>query len=205
MSQWCGVTISAFLLTPLREGRPIFRRFTDCSYSISTHAPAGGATLQNGSGMSRRKHFYSRPCGRGDEEDSQAWTQGATFLLTPLREGRRNRRPQPAARQSISTHAPAGGATNSLEAVKLIQRIFLLTPLREGRHDWPATGDFELLFLLTPLREGRRPQFAWFRLVPIISTHAPAGGATIKAVDAAGKITQFLLTPLREGRHDDAE
>ena len=83
--------------------------------------------------------------------------------------------------------------------------IFLLTPLREGRHDWPATGDFELLFLLTPLREGRRPQFAWFRLVPIISTHAPAGGATIKAVDAAGKITQFLLTPLREGRHDDAE
>ena len=33
------------------------------------------------------------------------------FLLTPLREGRRDGRPQPAARQPISTHAPAGGAT----------------------------------------------------------------------------------------------
>ncbi len=62
VSQWCGV----FLLTPLREGRH-FRRGKPSGIShISTHAPAGGAT----------------PC--------------------PPKAFRTRR---------ISTHAPAGGAT----------------------------------------------------------------------------------------------
>ena len=55
--------------------------------SISTHAPAGGATLNN------------------------AITGGfATFLLTPLREGRLTHWEMNTERM-ISTHAPAGGAT----------------------------------------------------------------------------------------------
>ena len=58
-------------------------------------------------------------------------------------------------------------------------RIFLLTPLREGR---PA-GDYDaeanvLLFLLTPLREGRRVLDEVDKSRDVISTHAPAGGAT---------------------------
>ena len=36
----------------------------------------------------------------------------------------------------------------------------------------------ERLFLLTPLREGRLPQLDAAGEIGIISTHAPAGGAT---------------------------
>ena len=57
-----------------------------------------------------KDYFYSRPCGRGDFFQRDG---GAGVYV-------------------ISTHAPAGGATDFLkffaEKVK-----FLLTPLREGR------------------------------------------------------------------------
>ena len=33
---------------------------------ISTHAPAGGATQDSYVRCMGKKHFYSRPCGRGD-------------------------------------------------------------------------------------------------------------------------------------------
>ena len=77
---------------------------------------------------------------------------------------------------------------------------FLLTPLREGRHT-PDTGDY---------------------YISIISTHAPAGGATKRRQAMHGGYAnfysrpcgrgdrprcakraerpRFLLTPLREGR-----
>ena len=99
-----------FLLTPLREGRQkIPDKFKFCGM-ISTHAPAGGATyndfcqeaiiiflltpLREGrppgtSNTTARSYFYSRPCGRGDH----------------------SRRSYCIVQHSISTHAPAGGAT----------------------------------------------------------------------------------------------
>ena len=101
----------------------------------------------------------------------------------------------------ISTHAPAGGATEILEAktdgngnlflltplregrpcpsIRRTQsKRFLLTPLREGRRDRRGGVPADEIFLLTPLREGR-PE-APLNAVPelAISTHAPAGGAT---------------------------
>ena len=78
---------------------------------------------------------------------------------------------------------------------------FLLTPLREGRHLRPVffrrakyfysrpcgRGDKKQLylphngklFLLTPLREGRPPAAELAVCGGRISTHAPAGGATL--------------------------
>ena len=56
---------------------------------ISTHAPAGGATHGRLLHHPRKQNFYSRPCGRGDPSHM---------------EGRLPSR-------RISTHAPAGGAT----------------------------------------------------------------------------------------------
>ena len=123
-------------------------------------------------------HFYSRPCGRGDTESTRS-------LIA----------------SSISTHAPAGGATPHengrphcrysflltplREGRPLLRHfvvtfciVFLLTPLREGRHTagtYPTSG---FTFLLTPLREGRRSWNAAHRRKSAISTHAPAGGAT---------------------------
>ena len=55
-----------FLLTPLREGRPITGVAKTTDLTISTHAPAGGATRRRPSPSPRRMYFYSRPCGRGD-------------------------------------------------------------------------------------------------------------------------------------------
>ena len=61
----------------------------ECCCEISTHAPAGGATV-----------FRSAPL-----------LKRSPFLLTPLREGRRKQDLHRVVRVRISTHAPAGGAT----------------------------------------------------------------------------------------------
>ena len=156
--------------------------------SISTHAPAGGATRQMAPKRSA-KHlflltplregrlapvpdailaavddFYSRPCGRG-----RLLGNSTKPAVRP-------------ARTQISTHAPAGGATRTLRSWRGRERIlFLLTPLREWR-PLPHTASrqpTEQEFLLTPLREGRR-------------------SAREKEVWMMRK--EFLLTPLREGR-----
>ena len=100
-----------FLLTPLREGRPKYGAAIPAVPTISTHAPAGGATREHADGCQNISisthapaggatkqaahrnrcgfHFYSRPCGRGDKATSQDEHLG----------------------EIISTHAPAGGAT----------------------------------------------------------------------------------------------
>ena len=77
---------------------------------ISTHAPAGGATQDSYVRCMGKKHFYSRPCGRGD-----------VMVAQPVKPS-----------TSISTHAPAGGATPVLFQNQG-NPLFLLTPLREGR------------------------------------------------------------------------
>ena len=144
-----------FLLTPLREGR----------------LPATRTTTR------RQANFYSRPCGRGDVNtflrDKQARpisthapAGGATslrdragdieglFLLTPLREGRRNKVFRPARpknfysrpcgrgdasdkvlteyRKGISTHAPAGGATRLRPSLPHINANFYSRPCGRG-------------------------------------------------------------------------
>ena len=146
------------------------------------------------------RNFYSRPCGRGDLEQegvtmemkiisTHAPAGGATslacswsmsiilFLLTPLREGRR----QPAGgtpdRRNISTHAPAGGATSKTECVHQARNISTHAPaggatISNGSRSWPRR------FLLTPLREGRLNRIVIALMQELISTHAPAGGAT---------------------------
>ena len=100
-----------FLLTPLREGRRRRRRLhTDAADFYSR--PCGRGDDLRPVFFRRAKHFYSRPCGRGDLRrrhdrevqgriSTHAPAGGATrtklhslrklfkFLLTPLREGRR--------------------------------------------------------------------------------------------------------------------
>ena len=122
---------------------------------ISTHAPAGGATdcayvsfakptgflltpLREGrpprrNGPLQPHNFYSRPCGRGDGGRDAAHSR----------------------KSSISTHAPAGGATGIPASRHSLSEIFLLTPLREGRLTMTVFPYLRQSFLLTPLREGR--------------------------------------------------
>ena len=85
----CTKCRKSFLLTPLREGRRKDKHDKVKKEFISTHAPAGGATLAiilaladgiiisthapaGGATRARccdrdgNRNFYSRPCGRGD-------------------------------------------------------------------------------------------------------------------------------------------
>ena len=78
---------------------------------MSTHAPAGGATNATQLLPTATGHFYSRPCGRGDVRMPGIDLLPSRFLLTPLREGRLNWGGTIKRAASISTHAPAGGAT----------------------------------------------------------------------------------------------
>ena len=98
----------------------------------------------------------------------------------------------------ISTHAPAGGATTT-QTARRQNGAFLLTPLREGRHRKHAIFDRKLDFYSRPCGRGDASR-KWSAPLPIlISTHAPAGGATISN-NGSSELVVFLLTPLREGR-----
>ena len=81
---------------------------------------------------------------------------GSLFLLTPLREGRREAEGSARGAVFISTHAPAGGATDTRHFVRLIQQISTHAPA--GGATILRLQSFSLMakFLLTPLREGRR-------------------------------------------------
>ena len=108
---------------------------------------------------------------------AKRWRGYCLFLLTPLREGRLYRwyekngcgeisthAPAGGATEDaldaahkaiISTHAPAGGATLRTSASVCPSARFLLTPLREGRRSRNRRSSARTVFLLTPLREGR--------------------------------------------------
>ena len=150
---------------------------------ISTHAPAGGATIiaeceEQGIQFlltplrEGRRHdqtfelassnFYSRPCGRGDECELKELLKNKISTHAPAggatAGARRRRYPGP-----ISTHAPAGGAI--AEADRRPHRPQISTHAPAGGATRGHRGD------------GRgRP----------ISTHAPAGGATLFAQGVDG-------------------
>ena len=195
-----GMSLSKFLLTPLREGRLICAIVVRDGLPDFYSRPCGrGDTYRQLCG-GRVIDFYSRPCGRGDIVD----------FVTPRM-------------TAISTHAPAGGATRPTQTqVSNTSCPFLLTPLREGR---PARGEFlrrrahfysrpcgrgddlrpvffrrakyfysrpcgrgdrtamrpcrtGLYFYSRPCGRGDHTTATALAMKNIISTHAPAGGAT---------------------------
>ena len=143
-----------------------------------------------------------------------------SFLLTPLREGRRARGRCSCRQRGNFYSRPCGrGDETSLYLSGIAPTLFLLTPLREGRPRWACWYFSSCAFLLTPLREGRRTVSASdsapgtnFYSRPCgrgdasepdefvayyISTHAPAGGATVL-------LLVFLLDVLTISTHAPA-
>ena len=187
-----------FLLSiPCGRGNIIVQILLALVIHISTHAPAGGATLlfvklhaaagflltplREGRHESLRAcqaahYFYSRPCGRGD-----TWTAKTDWAVTISTHA-----PAGGATQGgvigefvcdISTHAPAGGATRDPARRRYRGLYFYSRPC--GRGDfYKVPSAITREFLLTPLREGRRHGRFSARVGLFISTHAPAGGAT---------------------------
>ena len=85
--------------------------------------------------VSTQPHFYSRPCGRGDALD--------LFDLAVL--------------FHISTHAPAGGATELTHEENQSKAISTHAPAGGATAPGGTRNPKPLQFLLTPLREGRHP------------------------------------------------
>ena len=149
-------SFSQFLLTPLREGRRNQRRTSEQRHSISTHAPAGGATLFPGRFFKALRISTHAPAG------------GATLTVGQPCVGHMN----------ISTHAPAGGATVAdAEMVDNMPVISTHAPAGGATYassTWRTAG---ANFYSRPCGRGDRGKPYPFPTCKI-STHAPAGGAT---------------------------
>ena len=145
-------------------------------------------------------NFYSRPCGRGDEIYGEIVRDADGFLLTPLREGRLYGDMLVGTISSISTHAPAGGATHECgnEDVEIV--LISTHAPAGGATDQHPPGVVREDHISTHAPAGgatiAKTSSPYLKR---ISTHAPAGGATSsKFSPQRGHL--FLLTPLREGR-----
>ena len=141
---------------------------------ISTHAPAQGAT--------------PTICKKGAT---------TTFQPTPPRRGRLPSPPYGQRRSTISTHAPAQGATVFLG--KLVKQLvkFQPTPPRRGRREWFYWTGCPWHFNPRPRAGGdwtSTPEYP----PNIISTHAPAQGATLHIVSNIQQNTRFSWPLLRK-------
>ena len=152
----------------------LLRRSRPC---ISTHAPAGGATRAQLDDMMRDAISTHAPAGGATEATTDAISTVYAISTHAPAGGATVYKPYKECRIDISTHAPAGGATLSS---LLIARPFpfLLTPLREGRLCLPRFPTAYCYFYSRPCGRGDRARRSLL-LRPTISTHAPAGGATL--------------------------
>ena len=99
-------------------------------------------------------YFYSRPCGRGDGRFYSAFVAPSIFLLTPLREGR----PKPF-------------------AIAMLVPYFYSRPCGRGDQCEGTPLFFATYFYSRPCGRGDEAQENSKKPI-LISTHAPAGGAT---------------------------
>ena len=170
-------TSVVFLLTPLREGRPVATRAILYPAKISTHAPAGGATLLQLRRYTESEHFYSRPCGRGDHQLRLGHVRGLYFYSRPCGRGDGRRIP-PAPGAVYFYSRPCGRGDSWGRRSRTRQTYFYSRPC--GRGDrcaawWcPASPHF----YSRPCGRGDRPRPVCGQAPQGISTHAPAGGAT---------------------------
>ena len=148
----CGNVCFYFYSRPCGRGDKIYR-LPMRHRIISTHAPAGGATKYTG---------------------SRCVT--ASFLLTPLREGRLGRR------------CGSGGDVG-----------FLLTPLREGRRAKPCKSGQRKHFYSRPCGRGDPHRQPCPNQKRDFYSRPCGRGDSILFKNIFEKCL-FLLTPLREGR-----
>ena len=188
-----------FLLTPLREGRRGYMAEGLGQGFISTHAPAGGATLDPDCAVVTRHNFYSRPCGRGDLLFSLRRSRTGNFYSRPCGRGDKEIYAGPCYRAIISTHAPAGGATGSKKPDDPTVNISTHAPAGGATSLTRSCSTSPRISTHAPAGGATQGRLAR-KCAAFISTHAPAGGAT--PVLSVYLVTdfRFLLTPLREGR-----
>ena len=151
-------------------------------YTISTHAPAGGAT-NTAKPSSRTKTISTHaPAGGATLPQMDAAAEIGVFLLTPLREGRPRRRGYPSPYLNYFYSRPCGRG-DRYESVRACQAAYYFYSRPCGRGDPVAAAVFRYRDISTHAPAGGATAFSHNLVVAIeaISTHAPAGGTTKRA------------------------
>ena len=172
---------------------------------ISTHAPAGGATQARHSGRRKWYHFYSRPCGRGDWRDVSRQAGFHKISTHAPAGGATQVQLYGFCRLVISTHAPAGGATLGIDIHSFLMRNFYSRPCGRGdsrRRSWPKP---KRNFYSRPCGRGDPLTIADEYDQAGISTHAPAGGATIPTSIFLVDLKNFYSRPCGRGDQPAAD
>ena len=132
----------------------------------------------------QNRHFYSRPCGRGDHVPVEIKYMEVYFYSRPC--GRGDAGAPSYSHVSKHFYSRPCGRGDGIRLFYLSQRgQFLLTPLREGRQlSRRSAIQRDCNFYSRPCGRGDRNRLKE-RVKNNISTHAPAGGATIAEHDSA--------------------
>ena len=145
-----------FQFTPLREGRQNEFVVGEIDTNFNSRPCGRGDVYRNVRGRGMYLDFNSRPCGRGDIWTGRGTRRTVYFNSRPCGRGDGGSRSGHHHQDSISIHAPAGGATKPMPRLVDWQQISIHAPA--GGATSPAIV----------AREERK-----------ISIHAPAGGATL--------------------------
>ena len=168
-------------------------------YCISTHAPAGGATY--GWHISNLRIYLSTHAPAGGATSPAYFFIPAPMYFYSRPCGRGDncagiRR----APKCISTHAPAGGATlRARHSGDKAESISTHAPAGGATRPTCLSASAQTRFLLTPLREGRRCRRRKHEKAASISTHAPAGGATTRRICNGPSMAHFYSRPCGRG------
>ena len=144
--------------------------------------------------------FLLTPLREGRRKGMDLDAQKLVFLLTPLREGRPVGKCGQARLSADFYSRPCGRGDDYRKDEQPVPKAdFYSRPCGRGDRSGRRLYRYACNFYSRPCGRGDQMAERLAAYEDMISTHAPAGGATIRDL-ADVVVTVFLLTPLREGR-----
>ena len=131
-----------------------------------------------------RIYFYSRPCGRGDGQQILKVYEAKAISTHAPAGGATDCRAVFREPCFISTHAPAGGATGMQTSKNATGKNFYSRPCGRGDSAPAASSSLSAAISTHAPAGGATDDAGGVGPVHTISTHAPAGGATAPARDS---------------------
>ena len=163
---------------PPRGGQPNPYFIIPRGGAVSSHAPARGATFRIWS-RSQPKGVSSHAPARGaTAEQPSPRPRHGSFKSCPREGGNYNLSRSDLQYLIVSSHAPARGATVLRGHQKPIESCFKSCPREGGNHRLAAPSPRFTLFQVMPPRGGQPISWKKAFASRLVSSHAPARGAT---------------------------
>ena len=190
---------------------------------VSIHAPTRGTTPRGSRGCSDLPRFNSRTHEGCDIHDINTDEQEAEFQFTHPRGVRHSTDISRRICDGVSIHAPTRGATSPVSnQVPLMpfqfthprgvrrprlypagsDAVFQFTHPRGVRRPAFAIWTNDRMFQFTHPRGVRQPRHPWLLVVPLVSIHAPARGATHYDYYSKQQRTVSIHAPARGATED---